>query len=324
MLLCLSPRYVKSLGRNVDCGHCRACRLRKTNDWAQRITDHATSINHNVLVITLTYNKANCPADYSLHHEDVQKFIKRARTYIARQDVLPKVTFKFFCGGEYGDKRNRPHYHVIILGLDARYSDLLYRAWGKCDRARWDCAPPRNPHKAYAYCAGYALKKIKPRYNKDYNYEITVDAMGKQHKALKAHCREPEYMRCSQGIGLAYILTYMRMRPNQCTRMLNGVEVLLTRYYRKKLGITSEQCDTFVRRQLSLMRDRIMQHAPDARAYVPPVDVPSEYNYHGAIVNRAYIDRYNAMASALNETLARKQQTFANRKGHTTVLSGAY
>ncbi len=64
--------------------------------------------------ITLTYNKKHLPSDGSLDLDHWQKFLKRFRKYLAKQDI----EIRTYHAGEYGTKHFRPHYHALIFGYD--------------------------------------------------------------------------------------------------------------------------------------------------------------------------------------------------------------
>ena len=66
--------------------------------------------------VTLTYNDDNLPPDLSLDKRAFQLFMKRLRKRV-------KVPIRFFACGEYGEKLQRPHYHVILFGIDLRKED---------------------------------------------------------------------------------------------------------------------------------------------------------------------------------------------------------
>ena len=60
---------------------------------------------------------------HSLNKTDLQLFLKRLRKY------HPEDKIRFFAAGEYGEKRCRPHYHLIIFGLSLDNADLTF--WKK-------------------------------------------------------------------------------------------------------------------------------------------------------------------------------------------------
>ena len=71
-----------------------------------------------------------CP---SLYREDVKCWMKRFRSYLDSKG-LPK-DFSFACFGEYGELKRRPHFHVLVAGLDSESCNVLANKWtyGFCD-----------------------------------------------------------------------------------------------------------------------------------------------------------------------------------------------
>ena len=111
--MCLATkRYM-----GYPCGKCFDCKLRKTREWSYRILNEASLYKDNMM-ITLTYNDDNLPKDGQLNYRDVQLFLKRLRKHFSPEKI------RFFCSGEYGSKRQRPHYHLIIFGVV--FSDLQF------------------------------------------------------------------------------------------------------------------------------------------------------------------------------------------------------
>ena len=57
----------------------------------------------------------------TVRKKDVQNFFKRVRSYIKYHkidDPRCQKDFKVIWCSEYGDKRQRPHFHFIAFGLD--------------------------------------------------------------------------------------------------------------------------------------------------------------------------------------------------------------
>lgn len=131
-----SPRITPSCQRvissfiEVPCGSCLSCRLAHSAAWADRcmleMKYHKSSY-----FVTLTYDDEHLPTDFDLDlltgekletkhvtlvKRDLQLFIKRLRKKFNKQKI------RFFACGEYGEKYKRPHYHLIIFGLEL--SDL--------------------------------------------------------------------------------------------------------------------------------------------------------------------------------------------------------
>lgn len=101
---CANPLILKVNGNThvFGCGHCLACKLQRSREWAFRLNCEAHYWKE-AAFITLTYDNDNLPKDNSLHKEDLQKFWKRLR-----KDLDKPI--KYFACGEYGDRFKRPHY----------------------------------------------------------------------------------------------------------------------------------------------------------------------------------------------------------------------
>lgn len=110
---CLNPVYLAGAGFSVPCGKCFNCCVRYSKEWAVRCLDELQYNDGVGCLLTLTY----AASDGNLHRKDLQDFIKRLRRRIEPQN------FKYFGCGEYGGKRNRPHYHLMLFGY--RPDDLI-------------------------------------------------------------------------------------------------------------------------------------------------------------------------------------------------------
>lgn len=184
----------------MPCGQCIGCRIRRTRDWAVRVTHEAQSHRANCF-LTLTYAPEHLPEKGSLEPEHLVRFIKRLRKRLDRH----QTTIRYYAVGEYGEKLERPHYHLLIFGWDfpdryfwkySKSGEPLYRSpelealWTKghstIGETTWESA---------AYAARYTLKKI--------NGERAVN-----HYKDKL----PEFIRLSlkPGIGHNWIEKYWR------------------------------------------------------------------------------------------------------------------
>lgn len=97
----------------VPCGHCLLCTERKKNSFAARCAMECQSHDHLPLFVTLTYRDEDLPD--GLKYSDVQYFLKRLRIGLKRDGF--DVNLRFAGCGEYGTKRQRPHYHLLIWGF---------------------------------------------------------------------------------------------------------------------------------------------------------------------------------------------------------------
>lgn len=96
---------------SVPCGRCLGCRLDRAKDWALRCMCEAEMHEKNCF-LTLTYNNENLPEDGSINMDHLQLFIKRLRKKLGDKKI------RYYACGEYGDKMERPHYHMILFGYD--------------------------------------------------------------------------------------------------------------------------------------------------------------------------------------------------------------
>lgn len=116
----------------IPCGRCYDCKERKSRTWAFRVMNEV-STSSSCCFITLTY--AEDPVN--LKRRDVQLFLKRLRK------KYPDKNIRYFGCGEYGGKRGRPHYHMVLFnykpvdlqyfftkkGIDYFLSDELRSIW---------------------------------------------------------------------------------------------------------------------------------------------------------------------------------------------------
>lgn len=106
----------------VPCGKCLECLRQQTTEWAFRCALEAKCHLENC-IITLTFGNVDNRKgiiDYSneaLNKKDYQDFLKRLRSHVDKP-------IRYFLSAEYGSKKGRPHYHIIIFGWCPR--DLVF------------------------------------------------------------------------------------------------------------------------------------------------------------------------------------------------------
>lgn len=210
------------------CGQCTPCRVNRRRLWVHRLL--LESMKHgNSAFIGLSYDDRHLPADRSLNPRDLQLFLKRIRERVEPQRL------RFFGIGEYGERTNRPHYHVILFGLQSclrgrtehrvarccPQCDLVSKAWRKGSVDLGEV----NKDSA-SYITGYVQKKLTKR----------DDArLGGRH---------PEFARMSNrpGIGahamldVAAVLHGELVDDDVPTQLRHGGKLMpLGRYLRRKL-----------------------------------------------------------------------------------------
>ena len=215
-MTCTSPFRLKQKDGYVvelPCGHCMACRIARSREWASRII-HEMVYYDKTVFITLTYNNENLPANLSLSKDELQRFFKRLRKSISPRKI------RYFACGEYGDQHDRPHYHAIIFGLGLSESDTL------SIQSAWDMGFTYSGTVTFnsaRYVAGYVLKKYNGKVA-----EIVYD--GKQ----------APFCLMSKGIGKQFVIDNSQYLSEHAGFTVQGSPVGLPRYY-KELKIRLEK-----------------------------------------------------------------------------------
>lgn len=86
----------------MSCGRCDGCLMEHSRQWAIRCLHESKCHSANSFV-TLTYRDAPPELDY----EDFRLFLRRVRR------VAP---VRYYVAGEYGELRQRPHWHALLFG----------------------------------------------------------------------------------------------------------------------------------------------------------------------------------------------------------------
>lgn len=191
----------------VPCGHCIGCRLEYSRQWADRCMLEL-KYHGRACFVTLTYDDRHilrrfyadpktgvALPSYSLCKRDLQLFFKRLRK------SCPDSPIRYFGCGEYGSRTMRPHYHIILFGVD--FEDKVLAGKSKSGQQLYTsdflsgvwCFPTRNELGEYdspdrssaglctvqpvtwetcAYTARYVTKKLDGPYAKFYE-EHNID-----------------------------------------------------------------------------------------------------------------------------------------------------
>ena len=188
-MICCDP-YVKGTGEAFPCGKCLACLKRWRELWTHRLM--LENLCHSASAfVTLTYADDTLPKDWSLRPVDFQLFMKRIRERVA------PMKLRFYGVGEYGDKTERPHYHILLFGYQtclrgqSLYTKESDRCCSQCDRVRdaWGLGHVglgSVTHQSVRYVCGYMIKNMRHRHDHRLNG------------------REPEFSRKSNRPGIGY------------------------------------------------------------------------------------------------------------------------
>lgn len=230
---CSFPRPVKNgnITIYVPCGQCICCRINKTTEWSIRLLCELKNYGSNAMFVTLTYDDEHLPKDFSLHKEDLQKFFKRLRRDLEKENRK----IRYFACGEYGDEKKscyptgfgRCHFHAIIFGLnpDSDYDRcLISENWTFCESFLFD-----KKHRGIGsvnsdsiqYVTGYIRKKLLGKSKQDYENAGIV----------------PPFQVQSQSLGLDGFKEYYSEYNYPDYVLFNGHKISIPRYFVDKLGI---------------------------------------------------------------------------------------
>lgn len=140
---------VRQAATPFGCGQCLPCRINKAREWTHRIMLEG-SLHEQSAFVTLTYNDTHYPDDKSVSPTDLIRYLKRLR-----YEVDP-FKFRYFGVGEYGTKSFRPHYHLILFGLDPlNFQKTIDKKWGMGHTMTGTLSKD-----SARYITGYVVKKL--------------------------------------------------------------------------------------------------------------------------------------------------------------------
>lgn len=223
-----STRVSKENVQLVKCHQCVCCRLERSADMATRLI-HQKKFHEVSSFLTLTYDDKHVPSDGSLSRPRIQTFFKDLR---ARLDYYDLGKLKFVYVGEYGEKKDRPHYHAIVFGGPFRREDCNLEEPSRSGGAQWSSEHIASvwkdgrhrisevTYESAAYVARYSLKKV------------TGDLAPSHYGG-----RTPEFLQVSQGLGREWFEAWKEDTYPQGTVILDDErgEVITPRYYDRLL-----------------------------------------------------------------------------------------
>lgn len=222
----------------IECGKCTGCRDKHAASWTHRLIQES-KFHLKMCFITLTYAPAYLPEHNTLVKRDLQLFFKAVRNHYRDdldEDGNP-IRFRYFAVGEYGEKGNRAHYHIIMFGLDfvddrrpagiGAAGDKMYRSatldvlWGK-GMVRVGSVTPNS----CGYVAQYAFKKVKGNEAGDF-YRWVDEFTGETGE------REREFalMSTHPGIGRLHYDRYGDQMYQRGSIIIAGKEKPISRYF---------------------------------------------------------------------------------------------
>lgn len=247
----LSPTFY-----NVPCGKCWQCQQARRDSYLVRNFYeflHTKHLNGWCLFLTLTYRDSTLPHVDSIPvfcKSDVQKYLKRFRInltrYLAKHGYtseqskeLVKNNIRYFCTSENGEKRKRPHYHILIYCL----SPLINRWIGRkiaCDSWKLGFAVPSEENNGFVtsmagikYVTKYVGKsmtddvyynQVLARFKQKFSDDFGLIKLDKKFSYYRLEENKP-FMLSSKGLGLfglsdscdsQYKLVYDSFYNNTC------------------------------------------------------------------------------------------------------------
>lgn len=169
----------------VKCGKCALCRSSKQAELVSRAQMESALYDMPPYFFTLTYDSKHLPADGELSTRDVQLFFKRLRRNWDKKGV--KHNIRYLVAGEYGSKRGRPHYHLLMWNnpygatqwqpwKDKRLARDVFEAWQNCQMEGFDYGEAGDG--AAGYVCKYITKQsvYKLQHKKAYKVEPFIHA----------------------------------------------------------------------------------------------------------------------------------------------------
>lgn len=149
----------KGVWIDVECGKCFECIRKRKMLWQVRILSEM-SVSDCTFFSLISYNEENLPDPMVYDKPALQLLVKRMRIQLKRM-YGDDVKLKYFIVSEYGEQRNRLHYHSIwfLKGVEMdryQWKVFLESEWGKgfCSAYNLDNT-----------WASYACKYIQKSYN---------------------------------------------------------------------------------------------------------------------------------------------------------------
>jgi hypothetical protein len=188
--MCTSPTYIhlqKGPGYErtaVPCGKCWACLKNKESDLIAKVLMEQDVSDWGVF-LTLTYDDKKLPSHMSakrLDRLDIKRWLARLRK---------KHSFRYLIAGEYGKRKQRAHWHAILLGVgmppeipqhNANFQNMPSWRYG------FTYVEEAN-FKTIRYCAKYLTKSKSPE----------AKASGIQEQEMVLYSKNPP-------LGIRYVL----------------------------------------------------------------------------------------------------------------------
>lgn len=208
-------------GLLVPCGKCLACKEEIAKEYTLRYCMHK---NEKKLLktafLTLTYNNENLPINnnfqMTLRKKDAVDYLKRTREQLRRDGKKLNrnlLNYEYYLSGEYGDEKNRPHYHIVLSYNDKRILNEFVKQWEE-NKGNVKCYENATIQSIY-YTIGYVDKKIG---------------------LVGTGSREKLFRKFSKGMGKDWLLKNAENVNKQMYCRLSKFKIGIPRYFKKILN----------------------------------------------------------------------------------------
>jgi len=209
----------------------------RARSWSTRCLHESQLYDHNSF-LTLTYSDENLvygAEGATLHLPHLQNFFKSLRH---------EYECRYFACGEYGDKTHRPHYHVLLFGVDFKSdrtistlnkfktkNDTLYES--KSLSSHWkhgNAIIGDLTHQSINYVTRYLLKKAKAERRS-------------RSPAHEGEAEQPEFQVMSRrpGLGSGWYENFRSDLYPHDNVVINGKKMPIPRFYSEKYRNTNPE-----------------------------------------------------------------------------------
>lgn len=248
--MCNNPNYFPNIidvftGKMVPipCHKCQGCRIDRISVWERRCSYEM--IQGRNAFVTLTYDnyhlKWNKGSVYpTICDDDFVKFKDNLRYRIRLLKELPPMCrrdYKICACSEYGEERERPHFHLLVFGLDFKeFASVFEDSWrqGICDVG--------------------PIRRGGVRYVLDY---INTQTFGEsKHINFTDHGRDFPKMYFSRGLGKGWFLSqYDNLQKYGMAKIGSRFVPIDTYWKNKLLKFNYETLDKHFSRHLSYQQE---------------------------------------------------------------------
>lgn len=245
---------VRSFFFCLPCRKCSECLQRRSKELAIQSVFEARSCSDQSCVLILTYDNEHL-GDNKLDYSHVQEFQKRLRRYV---QYTYNKKIRFLTVGEYGDKKGRMHWHMIVFGWKPQQSSegmYTYLGGNFNSSPRW-----RSRKLDSLWQRGYVDVDHATEGNIFY---VSRYVHKKFVKGMDLDCTLPldrsEKKTSSMGLGLNYFLTHLKTFIRRKRIDIAGYSYKIPRYYMDLLKVLVSEEEKYNTKYYNALRERVFK-----------------------------------------------------------------